>query len=67
VCFVSNPGGVVSLMISETVTILSLGFSADGNGAIVNVTQVTLVHLGTANTMAFCGDPANSIPNHSES
>ena len=53
--FVSNPG-VVPSSISGTVTIVFLGISADANGTVVNVTQVTLVNLGVAKTMAFCGD-----------
>ncbi len=59
--FVSNPG-VVPSSISGTVTIVSLGFSADGDGTIVNVTQVTLVNPGSANTMAFCGDQQTLFP-----
>ena len=59
--FVSNPG-VVPSSISGTVAIVSLGFSAAGNGTIVNVTQVTLVHLSTANTMAFCRDQRTLFP-----
>ena len=59
--FVSNPGAVPST-ISGTVIIVHLGFSADGNGSIVNVTQVTLVNLGIANTMAFCGDEQSLFP-----
>src|SRR5258705_12547101 len=58
--FVSNPG-VVPSSINGTVTIVSLGFSADG-GTIVNVPQVTLVNLGIANTMAFCGDQRTLFP-----
>ena len=50
--FVSNPE-VVPSSISGTVTIVYLGFSADSNGSVVNVTQVTLVNVGGANTMAF--------------
>lgn len=59
--FVSNPG-VVSSSISGTVTIVFLGFSADSNGTVVNVTQVTLVNLGIAKTTAFCGDQRTLFP-----
>jgi hypothetical protein len=59
--FVSNPG-VVPSTISGTVAIVHLGFSADGDGTIVNVTQVTLVTPGIANTMAFCGDQRTLFP-----
>jgi hypothetical protein len=59
--FVSNPG-VVPSSISGTVTIVFLGFSADGNGTVVNVTQVTLVNLGIAKTLAFCGDQRTLFP-----
>jgi hypothetical protein len=59
--FVSNPG-VVPSSISGTITIVFLGFSADSNGTVVNVTQVTLVHLGAANTMGFCGDQRTLFP-----
>ena len=59
--FVSNPG-VVPSSISGKVTIVSLGFSADANGTVVNVTQVTLVNLGVAKTMAFCGDQQTLFP-----
>ncbi len=60
--FVSNPGGVVPSSISGTVIVVHLGFSADSNGTIVNVTQVTLVNLDTANSMAFCGDQQTLFP-----
>lgn len=59
--FVSNPG-VVPSSINGTVTIVSLGFSVDGNGTMANVTEVTLVNLGTANTVAFCGDQRTLFP-----
>jgi hypothetical protein len=59
--FVSNPE-VVPSSISGTVTIVYLGFSADSNGSVVNVTQVTLVNVGGANTMAFCGDQRTLFP-----
>lgn len=59
--FVSNPGVVPSSM-SGTVTIVFLGFSANSNGAVVNVTQVTLVNLNGTNSMAFCGDQRTLFP-----
>jgi hypothetical protein len=59
--FVSNPG-VVPSSISGTVTIVFLGFSADSNGTVVNVTHVTLVNVGSPNTMAFCGDQRTLFP-----
>jgi len=63
--FVSNPG-VVPSSISGTVTIVQLGFAADGLGNVVNVTLVTLVDLSMAKTMSFCGDQRTYFPlNHS--
>ncbi len=59
--FVSNPG-VVPSSISGTITIVHLGFSADSSGAVVNVTLVTLVDLGSTSTMAFCGDERTLFP-----
>jgi hypothetical protein len=59
--FVSNPG-VVPLTISGTVTIVQLGFVADGQGTIANVTAVTLVDLGRVRTMTFCGDQRTFFP-----
>jgi len=59
--FVSNPGAVPST-ISGTVTIVYLGFSADSNGTVVNVTQVTLVTPTVSNSMAFCGDQRTLFP-----
>lgn len=59
--FVSNPS-VVPSTITGTVIIVHLGFSADGNGTIINVTQVTLLNQGIANSMAFCGDQQSLFP-----
>jgi uncharacterized protein YceK len=59
--FVSNPG-VTPSNISGTVTIVDLGFVADGQGAIVNVTLVTLVNLSITKTMTFCGDRQTLFP-----
>ena len=59
--FVSNPG-VVPATISGTVTIVFLGISADANGTVANVTQVTLMTSGVAKTMAFCGDQRSLFP-----
>ena len=59
--FVSNPG-VVPSSLSGTVTVVFLGISADANGTVVNVTQVTLVDLGIAKTLAFCGDQRTLFP-----
>lgn len=58
--FVSNPGATLS--ITGTVTIVQLGFAGDGQDAIVNVTMVTLVNLGTIKTMNFCGDQQSLFP-----
>ena len=59
--FVSNPGGVPS-SVSGTVTIVHLGFVDDGQGTVANVTIVTLVDLGLARTISFCGDQQNLFP-----
>jgi hypothetical protein len=59
--FVSNPGGVPS-SVSGTVTIVHLGFVDDGQGTIANVTMVTLVDLGLARTISFCGDQRAFFP-----
>ena len=59
--FVSNPG-VVPSSVSGTVTIVQLGFVSDEQGTIANVTLVTLVDLGRAKTMTFCGDQRTFFP-----
>jgi hypothetical protein len=59
--FVSNPG-VVPTTISGTVTIVFLGITADANGTVAQVTQVTLVTSSVAKTMAFCGDQRTLFP-----
>ena len=59
--FVSNPG-VVSSSVSGTVTIVQLGFVADSQGAIANVTLVTLVDPGLVRTVTFCGDQRTFFP-----
>lgn len=59
--FVSNPGGVPS-SVSGTVTIVHLGFVDDGQGTVANVTIVTLVDLGLARTISFCGDQQTLFP-----
>lgn len=59
--FVWNPGGVPS-SVSGTVTIVELGFVSDEQGDIANVTRVTLVDLGAAKAMTFCGDQRTFFP-----
>jgi|SRR5579862_6080059 C4-dicarboxylate transporter len=59
--FVSNPG-VVPTTMSGTVLIVFLGISADANGTVAQVTQVTLETSGVAKSMAFCGDQRTLFP-----
>ena len=57
----SNPG-VVPCSITGTVTIVHFGFEGDGQGAVENVTVVTLVDLGMVKKVTFCGDQRTFFP-----
>lgn len=59
--FVSNQG-VAPSNVSGTVTIVQIGLVSDEQGNIANVTLVTLVDLGLAKTMTFCGDQRTFFP-----
>ncbi len=55
-----NPGGIVST--SGTVSIVQLSFTSDGNGASIQVTIVTLLQTGSAQTLTFCGSQVSQFP-----
>ena len=55
-----NPGGTVTT--SGTVSIVRLTFTSDSQGDAVQVTVVTLVQPGTAQTLNFCGSQVSQFP-----
>ena len=55
-----NPGGTVTT--SGTVSIVHLSFTSDSQGNTVQVTVVTLLQPGTAQTLTFCGSQVAQFP-----
>ena len=55
-----DPGGTVTT--SGTVSIVRLTFTSDDQGNTIQVTVVTLLQSGTAQTLNFCGSQVSQFP-----
>lgn len=58
----ATKGGSTTTTASGTVSIVHLSFASDSQGTSVQVTVVTLVAQGSAQTLTFCGSQVSQFP-----